>query len=119
MLNAARFDDQVAAIIRSVAEEAILPRFRQLLETEVEEKSPGELVTIADRDADIGAATAARLGGHFVGIDVAQKADADRAVSAACEEGSDQLERPSIRLGVAAARARLRTLAGGAVQCPP
>ena len=53
MLNAARFDDQVAAIIRSVAEEAILPRFRQLLETEVEEKSPGELVTIADRDAEV------------------------------------------------------------------
>lgn len=53
MLNAARFDDQVAAIIRAAAEEAILPRFRQLRETEVEEKSPGELVTIADRDAEV------------------------------------------------------------------
>lgn len=53
MPNAASFEDQVAAIIREAAEEAILPRFRQLLETEVEEKSPGELVTIADRDAEV------------------------------------------------------------------
>ena len=53
MLNAASFEQQVAAIIRAAAEEAILPRFRQLLATEVEEKSPGELVTIADRDAEV------------------------------------------------------------------
>jgi len=45
----------------------------------------GANVIIADREADIGAATAARLGGHFIGIDVAQKADADRAVAAALE----------------------------------
>src|SRR6185436_11757028 len=45
----------------------------------------GAKVIIADREPDIGAATAARLGGHFVGIDVAQKADADRAVAAALE----------------------------------
>ena len=53
MLNAASFEQQVAAIIRAAAEEAILPRFQQLLATEVEEKSPGELVTIADRDAEV------------------------------------------------------------------
>ena len=53
VLNAASFEQQVAAIIRAAAEEAILPRFRQLLATEVEEKSPGELVTIADRDAEV------------------------------------------------------------------
>ena len=45
----------------------------------------GANVIIADREADIGAATAARLGGHFIGIDVAQKADADRAVATALE----------------------------------
>ena len=45
----------------------------------------GAKVVIADREAEIGAATAARLGGHFIGIDVAQKADAERAVAAALE----------------------------------
>jgi 3-oxoacyl-[acyl-carrier protein] reductase len=45
----------------------------------------GAKIVIADREAEIGAATAAKLGGHFVGIDVAQKADAERAVAAALE----------------------------------
>ena len=45
----------------------------------------GARIIIADRDADIGAATAARLGGHFVGIDVARKADAERAVATALD----------------------------------
>ena len=45
----------------------------------------GAKVVIADREADAGAATAARLGGHFIGIDVAQKADAERAVAEALE----------------------------------
>ena len=45
----------------------------------------GAKIIIADREADIGAATAAKLGGHFVGIDVAQKADAERAVATALE----------------------------------
>jgi fructose-1,6-bisphosphatase/inositol monophosphatase family enzyme len=34
------------------AERAILPRFRALAQDEIEEKSPGELVTIADREAE-------------------------------------------------------------------
>ncbi|MBV9882921.1 MAG: inositol monophosphatase [Sphingomonadaceae bacterium] len=34
------------------AERAILPRFRALAADEVEEKSPGELVTVADREAE-------------------------------------------------------------------
>ena len=45
----------------------------------------GAKVVIADREADIGAATAAKLGGHFIGIDVSEKADAERAVAAALE----------------------------------
>ena len=53
VLNTDRMEQRVAGIVREAAEQAILPRFRQLLETEVEEKSPGELVTIADREAEV------------------------------------------------------------------
>lgn len=53
VLNTDRMEQRVAGIIREAAEQAILPRFRQLPETEVEEKSPGELVTIADRQAEV------------------------------------------------------------------
>lgn len=42
----------VSALMRSVAEAVILPRFRNLTAHEVEEKTPGELVTIADREAE-------------------------------------------------------------------
>jgi 3-oxoacyl-[acyl-carrier protein] reductase len=45
----------------------------------------GAKVIIADRTDSVGAATAARLGGHFIGIDVAEKAGAARAVAAALE----------------------------------
>jgi fructose-1,6-bisphosphatase/inositol monophosphatase family enzyme len=44
--------DRVGALMAEAAERAILPRFRALAEHEVEEKSPGELVTIADREAE-------------------------------------------------------------------
>ena len=42
----------VADIMRAAAAEAILPRFRKLLDGEIEEKTPGEVVTIADREAE-------------------------------------------------------------------
>lgn len=45
--------DQVAAILREAAAQAILPRFRALRAGDVEEKTPGELVTIADREAEL------------------------------------------------------------------
>jgi len=45
-------DAPVAALLRSVAASAVLPRFRNLTSGDIEEKSPGELVTIADRDAE-------------------------------------------------------------------
>jgi len=45
----------------------------------------GAKVVIADRADSAGAATAARLGGEFVAVDVAQKADVDRAVAAVLE----------------------------------
>jgi fructose-1,6-bisphosphatase/inositol monophosphatase family enzyme len=44
--------DKVEALLREAAARAILPRFRALRSHEVEEKSPGELVTAADREAE-------------------------------------------------------------------
>lgn len=43
----------VSDLLRRAAREAILPRFRALAEDESEEKSPGEIVTIADREAEV------------------------------------------------------------------
>jgi len=45
--------DRLIPIMSSIADEVIVPRFRALAEGEVDEKSPGELVTIADREAEI------------------------------------------------------------------
>lgn len=44
--------DAVTALIGEVARSTVLPRHRALRAGEVEEKSPGELVTIADREAE-------------------------------------------------------------------
>ena len=44
--------DRVSDLIRLATTEVIVPRFRQLGSDDVEEKSPGEVVTIADREAE-------------------------------------------------------------------
>jgi fructose-1,6-bisphosphatase/inositol monophosphatase family enzyme len=44
--------DDVTEILREAAATEILPRFRALLDGDVSEKAPGELVTIADRAAE-------------------------------------------------------------------
>lgn len=44
--------DEVIPALAAIADEVILPRFRALQAGEVEEKSPGEVVTIADREAE-------------------------------------------------------------------
>lgn len=44
--------DRVADLVREVSAAAIEPRFRSLAEGEVVEKSKGELVTVADREAE-------------------------------------------------------------------
>ncbi|CAL9585315.1 3'(2'),5'-bisphosphate nucleotidase CysQ [Nocardiopsis dassonvillei] len=44
--------DAVAGILRDVAREVILPRARSLSEGEVMEKTPGELVTVVDQEAE-------------------------------------------------------------------
>jgi fructose-1,6-bisphosphatase/inositol monophosphatase family enzyme len=45
--------DRVADAIRDVSAAVIEPRFRALTDGDVEEKSPGDLVTIADREAEL------------------------------------------------------------------
>lgn len=44
--------DAVGEILREAAMTAIVQRFRSLADHEIEEKSPGEVVTVADRDAE-------------------------------------------------------------------
>ncbi|MGX6602936.1 inositol monophosphatase family protein [Micromonosporaceae bacterium Da 78-11] len=44
--------DQVGELIREVAATIVLPRFRHLAAHEVLEKSPGDLVTIADQESE-------------------------------------------------------------------
>lgn len=44
--------EAVAAVLRRVATEIILPRFRNLDQSDIREKGPGDLVTIADTEAE-------------------------------------------------------------------
>jgi fructose-1,6-bisphosphatase/inositol monophosphatase family enzyme len=44
--------DQVADLVREVAATVVLPRFRHLAADEVRQKSPGDLVTVADQEAE-------------------------------------------------------------------
>ncbi|MFJ8621588.1 inositol monophosphatase family protein [Kitasatospora sp. NPDC093550] len=44
--------DKVAAILAEASAEAVEPRFRALAAGEVMEKAPGEVVTVADREAE-------------------------------------------------------------------
>ena len=44
--------DDVSDLIRDVCARTILPRFRALARHEVEQKRPGDLVTVADREAE-------------------------------------------------------------------
>ncbi len=45
--------DDVSEIIRRIATVEVLARFQQLADNEIDEKSPGDLVTIADRDCEL------------------------------------------------------------------
>jgi fructose-1,6-bisphosphatase/inositol monophosphatase family enzyme len=44
--------DEVMALLVDVAEEVIDPRFRALADEQITEKNPGDLVTVADREAE-------------------------------------------------------------------
>lgn len=48
----ANLRERVMEAMREVADEIILPRYRHLETGEVEEKSPGELVTVADKESE-------------------------------------------------------------------
>jgi fructose-1,6-bisphosphatase/inositol monophosphatase family enzyme len=45
-------DQDVIALLRKTAEAVILPRYQSLAAHEIEEKSPGDLVTIADKESE-------------------------------------------------------------------
>lgn len=44
--------EAIGAVLRAAAAEAVMPRFRRLAADDIEEKAPGDLVTIADREAE-------------------------------------------------------------------
>ncbi len=44
--------DEVLDLLKEVAEEVVNPRFRSLSAEQVSEKNPGDLVTVADREAE-------------------------------------------------------------------
>jgi fructose-1,6-bisphosphatase/inositol monophosphatase family enzyme len=45
--------DEILTLLRDVADEVVNPRFRSLADGEVHEKRPGDLVTDADREAEV------------------------------------------------------------------
>ena len=45
--------EEVLTLLQDVAQEVIDPRFRSLARDEIAEKSPGDLVTVADREAEV------------------------------------------------------------------
>ena len=69
--------DDVTALVREVAQTIVLPRWRHLGDAEVQEKTPGDLVTVADQEAERALATglAALLPGSQVVGEEAVAAD--------------------------------------------
>jgi fructose-1,6-bisphosphatase/inositol monophosphatase family enzyme len=45
--------DQVTTLVREVAQTIVLPRWRHLSDAEIHQKSPGDLVTIADQESEV------------------------------------------------------------------
>lgn len=68
--------DRVGDLVREVSAEVIEPRFRSLAEGEVIEKSKGELVTVADREAE------ARLTAGLAALDPGTPVVGEEAVAA-------------------------------------
>lgn len=70
------FGEQVSLLMRDVAARVVMPRFRALAPREVAEKSPGEVVTIADREAEArlhDGLGALGLGARIVGEEAAEQ----------------------------------------------
>jgi fructose-1,6-bisphosphatase/inositol monophosphatase family enzyme len=51
-MPAAGLHEQVAALLRRVARDIVLPNFRNLSADQVSEKAPGDLVTVADQQSE-------------------------------------------------------------------
>ena len=60
--------ERVALILQDVSAEVIEPRFRALADTDVRSKTPGEVVTVADLEAE--ALLTSRLGDRLAGVPV-------------------------------------------------
>ncbi len=45
--------DEVLTLLKDVADEVVNPRFRTLAEGDISEKKPGDLVTVADHEAEV------------------------------------------------------------------
>lgn len=52
--------DEVVTALREVAEELVVPRYRNLADGDISEKAPGDLVTVVDRETEV--ALGKRLG---------------------------------------------------------
>lgn len=68
--------EKVAGVIREAAELDVLPRFRKLAESEIMEKAPGDLVTVADIDAELRIGRALEgltPGAHVLGEEMASR----------------------------------------------
>lgn len=44
--------DGIAAMLKDTADKVVNPRFRQLADAEIDEKEPGDFVTVADRESE-------------------------------------------------------------------
>jgi len=68
----------VLDLIREVADEVVNPRFRALADDEIAEKNPGDLVTAADREAEV-LLTRALVAAHPGAVVLGEEAFADDA----------------------------------------
>jgi len=68
--------DPVLALMRGIAVDIILPRFRTLARHEISEKSPGDLVTVADQESE------ARFNDSLPGLIAGSRVIGEEAVAA-------------------------------------
>ncbi|MFZ8504557.1 hypothetical protein ACO1M4_14055, partial [Staphylococcus aureus] len=69
--------EQVSALLREVAQAVVMPCFRALAPHDIEEKRPGEIVTRADREAELrlrDGLEALGLGARIVGEEAVEDA---------------------------------------------
>ncbi|MEM7701652.1 MAG: inositol monophosphatase [Pseudomonadota bacterium] len=70
LVHTSSFADAMGEVLQDTADRVVLPRFQRLAQSEIAEKLPGDLVTVADREAELLIARGlAKLDpfAHFVG----------------------------------------------------